>query len=83
MAVMVEHARRHVEWFGPERGVQALMMVAFVSLLFVVPRQTARVLAGPSGVTTRRGELLTVDDLIADIVLPPVHGEERLHAHSG
>lgn len=72
-----------VEWFGPERGVQALMMVAFVSLLFVVPRQTARVLAGPSGVTTRRGELLTVDDLIADIVLPPVHGEERLHAHSG
>ena len=49
-----------VEWFGPTLGIQIVMAISATAVLFVVPRQTARVRRAPEGLTTQRGEALTL-----------------------
>ncbi|NOX30791.1 MAG: MFS transporter [Actinobacteria bacterium] len=56
-----------IEWLGPTVGVQAMMVTSATAVLFVVPRQTRRVISGPEGATSRRGEQLTSDEVIIDL----------------
>lgn len=76
-----------VELFGPERGVQTMMAVSLLAALFVVPRQTARVSRAPEGLTTARGEVLSVESTFIDLTAleePPISpADDRELVRSG
>lgn len=50
-----------IEVVGVSRGAQLSLVISLVALFAIIPKDTRRVLAGPTAPTTESGEELTID----------------------